>query len=209
MLMNELNPANKWNRINQLMRDKKIAVLAVQETHMDDDRRQAVEQVAGRRLKIVSSADPTNPSGRGGVAVVLNQQLVHSDELQSIEIVPGRAILVTLKFSHEEKLRVLAIYAPNNAKDNELFWRVLQEYFAANPRKRADIMIGDFNVVEDAIDRIPSHTDNAATVDALDDLKRSLNLVDGWRETYPDTKAFTFFQESTKSQSRIDLLSIL
>jgi hypothetical protein len=65
-------------------------------------------------------------------------------------------------------------------------------------------MGGDFNMVEDAIDRLPTHADQYSQVEALDELKSELNLKDGWRDTYPTTKAYTFHQTATGSQSRID-----
>ncbi|KAH8827498.1 hypothetical protein DL96DRAFT_1465192, partial [Flagelloscypha sp. PMI_526] len=58
--------------------------------------------------------------------------------------------------------------------------------------------------VEDSIDRMPMHPDQTSAVAALDSLKASLHVADGWRETYTDKKAYTYYQKATKSQSRID-----
>lgn len=41
-------------------------------------------------------------------------------------------------------------------------------------------MLGDFNPVEDCIDRLPCHPDDTNTVAALGELKSNLNLADGW-----------------------------
>ncbi|KAF5335926.1 hypothetical protein D9758_018330 [Tetrapyrgos nigripes] len=66
-------------------------------------------------------------------------------------------------------------------------------------------MAGDMNMVEaGVIDRLPARDDPEDAVDALDDFKISTQLRDGWRDTYPDTKAYTFHQTATGSQSRID-----
>jgi exonuclease III len=75
---------------------------------------------------------------------------------------------------------------------------------------RPDILGGDTNFVEDAIDRLPSHSDSKASVDTFDDLKKYLGLIDGWRETYPTTRAYTFMQALSQggSQSRIDRIYI-
>ncbi len=35
-------------------------------------------------------------------------------------------------------------------------------------------MAGDFNMIEDSIDRLPAHSDQDDTVDALDNLKQTL-----------------------------------
>jgi hypothetical protein len=69
-------------------------------------------------------------------------------------------------------------------------------------------MLGDFNLVEQAIDRLPMHNDRENTVEALAKIKDKLSLMDGWRETYPTTKDYTFVQGSTNSRSRIDHIYI-
>ena len=49
--------------------------------------------------------------------------------------------------------------------------------FAANPHiRKPDIMAGDTNIVEEAIDRLPIHKDNENATDTLDSLKTSLQL---------------------------------
>jgi hypothetical protein len=67
------------------------------------------------------------------------------------------------------------------------------------------MMGGDTNVVEDALDRLPARPD---PVSALDELKLYLQLVDGWRETFPTTRAYTYHQSYTGSQSRIDRIYV-
>ena len=69
-------------------------------------------------------------------------------------------------------------------------------------------MLGDFNLVEDSLDRLPCHSDNPSAVAALGNLKSNLNLVDGWRRTYPDQREYTHQQASNASQGRIDRIYI-
>ena len=203
---NAFNPQNKWHHVNQVMREKKIAVLLVQETHMNGERQAQVEGIFSRRMKIHSSANPENPTGKGGVAVVLNREMMYTNDSKATVIVPGRAMLVQAKWHKEERLTILVVYAPNDAGDNKQFWETIRGYYRDNPRAvKPDILAGDFNVVEDPIDRLPMHSDRADVVDVLDELKSSLGLIDGWRNTYPSTKAFTYLQSNgTRSQSRID-----
>ena len=63
---NAYSPNNKWMHVNQLMRDKRIGILVVQETHMDEKRRQQVEDLFQRRIRIFATWDPDNPTGKGG-----------------------------------------------------------------------------------------------------------------------------------------------
>jgi hypothetical protein len=46
------------------------------------------------------------------------------------------------------------------------------------------------NIVEDAINRLPIHTDNHRIVHSLNRLKTEMNLIDGWRATFPTRVVF-------------------
>ncbi|KAF5318883.1 hypothetical protein D9758_019008 [Tetrapyrgos nigripes] len=176
---------------------------------MDERRRQKVQDKFSKRLVIRCSANPDSPRAKGGVAVVLNKDLVDSRIINETEIIPGRALLISMHWHKNRNLKILVVYAPNvsgsDGTENKEFWEKLQVYFERNPSKRPDIMAGDMNVVEaGVIDRFPGRDDPESAVDALDDFKISTQLRDGWRDTYPDTKAYTFHQTATGSQSRID-----
>ncbi|KAJ7576117.1 hypothetical protein C8J56DRAFT_1007558 [Mycena floridula] len=156
---------------------------------MDEERRDEVERLHGSRLKIVFSADPENVNSKG-VAIVMNREHTNVENYAMTEIVPGRAILLETVWHNTERLSILGVYAPNDPIEN-------------------DIMGGDTNVVEDKLDRLPAHEDRDEPTNALDSLKTSLQLVDGWRETYPGRTAYTYLSRSNGySQSRIDRIYI-
>jgi hypothetical protein len=69
-------------------------------------------------------------------------------------------------------------------------------------------MGGDTNIVEDATHGLPAYSDPEGPVSAFNDLKSYLGLVDGWRETFPTTRAYTYHQIYTGSQSRIDRILV-
>ncbi|KAH9941470.1 Endonuclease/exonuclease/phosphatase, partial [Amylocystis lapponica] len=214
---------NKWNHVNQLVREKKIAILVVQETHMSEARRAEVEKMFAKRLKIWASPDADSPLARGGVAFVFNKELIEAKAVSVTEVIPGRAVLATARMRQGEVLTFLGVYAPNSPSDNAQFWIDLQQWFESHPRQaKPDIMLGDFNMVEDALDQLPMHGDPNGPVDALDDLKSTFRLRDGWRATFPDTKLYSFIQGGTaatsmmgsipqrvpSSQSRIDRIYV-
>lgn len=64
-------PRSKWPNVNQLMRDKKIAILALQETHLTKEYIKSLHELYGRRIKIYHTGNPDQPNAHG-VAVVLN-----------------------------------------------------------------------------------------------------------------------------------------
>ncbi|KAF5367240.1 hypothetical protein D9615_010668 [Tricholomella constricta] len=197
---------SKWLQINQLLRDKRIGILAVQETHLTEERRDELEKLFAKRMKIFISKDPENPTGRAGVAIVLNRELTNTSGARVTEIVPGRAILTQTNWHKAENIAVLAVYAPNLTRttENTDFWRKIKNFFTENPRIKVDIMMGDFNVVEDMLDRLPASNDPDEAIEALTELRNDLHLTDGWRTTFPTTKAYTFLQEATATQSRLD-----
>ncbi|KAG2744731.1 DNase I-like protein, partial [Suillus brevipes Sb2] len=198
---------DKWTHINQIMKEKKIGILAVQETHLSKDDETSLNETFNKRLKIISSIDPEHGNAKG-VAIVLNKHLTSSQEATHKEIIPGRAILVQLPWTKGEKITILAVYAPNDPSKNGAFWEEVQTNLTGLPTP--DVLLGDFNIVEDALDRLPPKQDNEHATVALMRLKLSLDLRDGWRAENPDLLAYTFAQSSAQGgrQSRIDRIYI-
>ncbi|EIW57569.1 DNase I-like protein, partial [Trametes versicolor FP-101664 SS1] len=194
------NGSSKWLLINQLMRDRKLAVLAVQEAHLDSERLETLRRIFGRHLSIYMSADSENSTGARGVAIVINKRILKCEEPKLRDVVPGRALLIRIPWAEDRTLTLLNVYAPNDRTENGAFW----DRLSAARLGRIDVLLGDFNVVEEGIDRIPVHTDPERATEPLRKLRDDLHLLDGWRDAYKQTKAFTFLQESTGSQSRID-----
>src|ERR1700761_1750674 len=164
-------------------------------THVRSEAKRAeTEECFSGRLKIYASAHPDNPPGKAGVAIVLNRQLVDTTGAKATEIIPGRALLIQMKWHRTEIVKILAIYAPNvtetDGTESANFWEKLTEYFITHPTDKPDIMAGDYNLVEDMIDRLPMRNDPSPAIDALDELKTLLRIEDGWRATYPSTKAY-------------------
>ena len=86
---NPWHPENKWNHINQMVRDERIGILFVSEAHLNEDRHCNLETLFGRQLKILYSEDPNNPNSKG-VAIVLNRKIANFVEnLKVREIIPG------------------------------------------------------------------------------------------------------------------------
>ncbi|TFK83513.1 DNase I-like protein [Polyporus arcularius HHB13444] len=198
------NVSEKWWRMNQMIRDEKIAVLAVQEAHLTQDRADTLNELFGATMKVWACADEEHPTGARGIAFVANRRLVAVDDACIKVLRPGRAATLTIPWSRGRKLKIMNVYAPNDARDNALFWSHLLEDRAQGTFPKPDIMLGDFNLVENGIDRLPPRKDNQEAVDNLRDLCSLLEVVDGLRERDPASRMYTYLQLSTGSQSRID-----
>ncbi|KAJ3728225.1 hypothetical protein C8R42DRAFT_572072, partial [Lentinula raphanica] len=207
-IMNPEHQDNKWLHMRQMMHQRRIGILIVGEAHLDSKRREDIEQVHGATLKILFSKRQ-DTSNAAGIAFVLNKSITNIERLQTYEVVAGHALLLELDWHNNEKISLLGIYAPNaSMQENAAFWEQVMNFFERNPRiRKPDLMLGDCNVVEESMDRLPMRNDMACAVNSLDDLKTSLQLEDGWRNTYPTTLKYTFMrvsQDRTKHHARLD-----
>lgn len=194
-------PVSKWTNIHRVMREKKIDILCLQETHLENEHINQIHNLFGRRMLVINSATPNSPGATGGVAFVINKECLSYLSTETFEITPGRALLLTVARPNDRQLTLLNIYAPNAPHAHPTFWNEIQNKI---PRQRSpDIVLGDFNLTEDPIDRAPAHTDNEPAAEALKIFKESLNIRDVWRHENPDTRLFTF-SSSNGSLSRLD-----
>jgi len=201
----------KWQHINQIMRDRNIGVMAVQETHTNDE---TIQQLHNQfsRLHILNSSDPEHPNAKG-VALVLNKQKTAWKEASTKIIEQGRAILLTLPWQKVSILNILAVYAPNGVTENANFWERLENKWREENLPMPDILMGDMNIVEDSIDRLPTSHSDARAAEKLESLKADLGLQDGWRRQNPELLAYSYKQASTigdalPSRSRIDRIYV-
>lgn len=204
----------KWNHINQLMRERKIGILTIQESHLSKDDVNTFNRTFGERLILINSSDRYTQNARG-VAIVVNRRIVRikRNHIKCHEIVAGRALQFSIPWKNNQStLNILAVYAPNRANENEAFWKTIQNaYEGPSPLPEPQFVLGDFNLVEDPLDRLPIRPDRDNQVNALQSLKTRLQLVDGWRLENPQRAAYTWSQKSITpnentqlSKSRID-----
>ncbi|KAI0653492.1 Endonuclease/exonuclease/phosphatase, partial [Cubamyces menziesii] len=197
--------SEKWLRINQLVRDERVGILALQETHLDDTRAQQIGHLFSSSLEIVASADVLNATAARGVAFILNKRIFKELSYTHEILVPGRAMVLDLAWSATRRLRILNVYAPNGVVDNAAFWRQLA---ASNGGRRVDIMLGDMNVVDGMMDRLLCRKDSEVATAALSDLCSGLSLLDGWRQTHPGDCVYTYLHAATGGMSRLDRIYV-
>ncbi|KIJ55067.1 hypothetical protein M422DRAFT_241148 [Sphaerobolus stellatus SS14] len=192
---------DKWDHLWQVMRQNQVGILAVQESHISNAALQELENTFSSRLQILNSIGETNSKG---VAFLLNKQLTAWKEAKTIEIIPGRALLLMLPWHNEQTLNILNIYAPNPHNENKDFWSNLHKKWQDDGLPMVHLMLGDFNMVEDSIDRLPAHNDPPGPREALAKFKSVFKLIDGWCRENPDTIAHTWHQNQRDIHSRID-----
>jgi exonuclease III len=143
-----------------------------------------------------------------GIAIVLNREITNINDVQIHYLIQGKAILAKIPWHGTRTITVLGIYAPTESDEEKInFWNKLTDLWLTTDLPVPDTMGGDFNLVADAIDRLPHRTDNEAVVAAYLRFTRMLRLIDRWRQCNPDTKEYTHIG-SRKSLSRIDKILV-
>ncbi|KAH9856291.1 Endonuclease/exonuclease/phosphatase, partial [Lenzites betulinus] len=201
--------SDKWLTINQLVKERRLAVLAVQEAHLTPSRLKTLNELFGDRLAFYASPDPVNPLGAGGVAFVTNKRCLATAGAPTVmcELIPGRAAVLTVPWTATRTLSLLNVYAPNRPGDNAAFWAAVDRELSER-HIRPMVCLGDFNFVESPADRMPSRPDPAASVAAFTTLRERLGLTNSWRMAHPDAREYTYCQAASGSQSRLDRVYI-
>ena len=169
-----LHVSSKWQALNQAMRDSRIGIMALQEAHLDESTIERIHSIYGRRLRVFASAAPRTNNAQG-VAFVLNRELVDTSNVKISPIIPGRALYIELRWHAGKMIRILNVYAPNAAGENTQFWTDVKGAITRAHLTKPDVMLGDFNITEEPIDRLPArcpgpkvfgpmNTENTSTV---------------------------------------------
>jgi hypothetical protein len=97
----------KWQYINQLLRDKRIGILALQEAHLLDCHVEHLHGLYPKRLHIIPSPNAPNTKG---IALVLNKEITTTTNLSTYNVHPGRALLLETNWHANQKLTILVVY---------------------------------------------------------------------------------------------------
>ncbi|KAJ7586097.1 Endonuclease/exonuclease/phosphatase, partial [Mycena floridula] len=183
---------HRWQDIHRIAGREKLAITGVVETHLDDEQVKEIEESTyGQRLKIFNSCD-NNHTRRGGVAIVLNRDLINIEGVQVQYLIPGRAILAKIPWHGTETITALVLYAPSGDMVlNAAFWHELSQLFLKKTFHIPDIVLTDANVTTADIDRLPERKDDPKAVLALQAFLTMLGLKDGWRDEHEGVKDFT------------------
>jgi hypothetical protein len=147
---------SKWSVIHQVMREKKIGILCLQETHLTEECENQINTLYSRRLRVINSRDREHPGSSAGVAFVLNKELTNTKNIEFKEIIPGRALILKTQWHNNEKLTILNIYAPNNPVEHHNFWSTIKNSETNSNNQQINLLLGDFNLTEDPLDRAPA-----------------------------------------------------
>ena len=182
----------KWAEVNATMKKEKIAILAVQETHLDKQNVDAIHQTLGKRLRIINSQLEDNPRTSAGVAFVLNKDLIDIGKLETHELIKGRAIAMNLTWKNEEETLLINVYTSNRKSDHQGFWEKVENERMNRRLRKPDFVLGDFNLTEEPINRFPAKHDNHNAITALREFRLNTGVQDEWRHAFPKAREYTY-----------------
>jgi hypothetical protein len=122
---------------------------------MDQQMTDQVRVCFGKNLDILTLEDPSTPRSKAGVAFVINKVLINPKKIKMYELVPGRALLLKIKWLEDCETTILNIYAPVNRAVQPQFWQTIENEKCHHGIACPEFVIGDFNITEEAIDRAP------------------------------------------------------
>lgn len=197
--------SSKYKDIASLVRRNRILILAIQETKLKDNNE--LQLMAANPKIFIES----NPGINGaGVAFIINKELLGWDESKAPVwkhqvIIPGRVSRLKVEWD-DQCIDIINIYTPNDLKPKVEFLTELKTKLEEINDLYEPILIGDFNFVMDAIDRLPHRRDDNKVVEAWKAIEQEYKLNDGWRSTHEEEKCYSFNQKN--SFSRIDRIYV-
>jgi hypothetical protein len=194
------NKKSKWPSLVTLLRKQRILVLGVQESHLDAEETEKIKLMCPK-IEIINNGIHKN---KEGIAFLINKELANNMTWKHEELITGRASRLTIKVEEERGLDIVLVYAPNNDNEKVNFFTELKGKIGREKELNNTIIMGDFNSVENELDRLPHHKDEEKVIESWKKVKRKYKLIDGWRSHNILNKGFTFIQPVTNSMSRID-----
>jgi hypothetical protein len=109
-----MNFLEKWATINTNLNQNKLAILALQETHLDQETVNRLRQIYKDKMEIIFSADPNSPRATAGIAFVINKKCLNLKDWTAHELIPGCALFLRIKWHESEYTSFLNVYAPTH-----------------------------------------------------------------------------------------------
>ncbi len=169
----------KINEIPTMMRNKKVNILALQETHYDEDYVAEITERFGDTIHVEYSRALGGRASRAeGVALVFYKPNTNVMGLTRREVVPGRGLIVAAPWHGDDVMKIMVSYAPNAPRENAEYWRTCLTFVREYPEWKPDAICADCNLAPAALDRLPAHDDDREAVEAMNAFLRECDLID-------------------------------
>ena len=195
-----LQGLNKRIDVFEYLKDKKCHVYCLQDTHFTQEDIENLNDQWGKNY-ILSNYK----SNSRGVAILISKDVEFTIHQQHTDEGGNYIILDITIFN--QRLTLINIYAPNTDCPN--FIQIIDNYI---DRLNNDMFIlcGDFNCILDPILDCDNykHINNPKARDKVIEMINTKNMIDPFREMYPDLKRFTWRKKNPLKQARLDYFLI-
>ena len=168
----DLSLISKWNKVHSLIKTHYIGILALQETYLSKAQVTEIYHVYRRYLKVFNSSPSTNSVG---IAFVLNKEITNYLHMNFHIIILGQMIALTIKWHQGKVIILINIYVPNGHDVHLMFWEEIRTQMDSTSL-HPDILLEDFNIVEEPIDQALAQSDNENATNSLRDFCATYNL---------------------------------
>ena len=186
-----------------------ISILALQETHIKTE---YIEELNEKYRYLKFYGCSTSTSSRG-IMFILSESAGTLNDTNYKSFECGRTGMLSLKYG-DQTLNTVNIYMPNDKTyQRETLTNLRRALKNETGIKDSElIVLGDWNFVEDQVDRSPQHADDRGVNREMTKLKTVLDLSDRWRKANPSTRKYTWEgmsgHERKKIFSRIDRIYV-
>ncbi len=180
-----LGDAKKRRDVFNWLRDKNGAIYCLQDTHSIEKVERQWEAEWGYKAIFSSYKGDSR-----GSAILLNTNF--DFKIHKTKVDPGgNFVMIDIECCQNLRLSLVNIYGPN--KDNPNFYQNIKDMIL-DFQNASVVICGDWNLVQQ-YDMDCSgylHRNNPHAREEVLNMKHNLELVDPWRENYPDVKRFTW-----------------
>ena len=189
-----LNTPEKRQKIFSWLRESKIDIILLQETHFIE-KNESLYNLTWKGKTFHAYSDSTFSRG----VSVLFSETVNVNVKNVRRCDDGRKILINLEIDGNA-FTIVNIYAPNDIQKRCRFFKKLKTFISKHSLNENMVMCGDFNCqLNNAADK---------SVRYLQDVIRYSNMDDMWTKHYPGRLGYTWCDARNDPKSRIDYVFI-
>ena len=199
---NGIKDFQKRKDIFDFVRNQKGNIICLQETHLTYNQENFIRSSWGFNCYLAGSE-----TNRNGVAILFNNNFDYK-VYNVIRDVNGSYIVLDMELMHR-RVTLINVYGPSIG-DNPKFFDELDEYINQMGNESV-IMGGDWNVLMNMKLDARNYTGvvyKPKSREKIIEIMGKYNLIDVWREVYPEKKGYTWRKFNTIKQGRLDYFLI-